>query len=48
MKPFYRGEKVTLVGAITQDKVLALMTLDGSLYTAAFKVFIDPFLVPKL
>ncbi|HBR00045.1 MAG TPA: IS630 family transposase, partial [Cyanobacteria bacterium UBA11691] len=48
MKPFYRGEKVTLVGAMTQDKVLALMTLNGSLDTAAFKVFIDPFLVPKL
>lgn len=48
MKPFYRGSKVTLVGAITQDKVLALMTLDGSLDTAAFKVFIDHFLIPKL
>ena len=48
MKPFYRGSKVTLVGAITQDKVLALMTIDGSLDTAAFKVFIDHFLVPKL
>lgn len=48
MKPFYRGSKVTLVGAITQDKVLALMTLDGSLDTAAFKVFIDHLLVPCL
>lgn len=48
MKPFYRGSKVTLVGAMTQDKVLALMTLDGSLDTAAFQVFIDHFLIPKL
>ena len=48
LKPFYRGAKITLVGAITQDQVLALMTLDGSLDGAAFQVFIDHFLLPKL
>ncbi|MDJ1182725.1 transposase, partial [Roseofilum casamattae] len=48
LKPFYRGSKITLVGAITQDKVLTLMTLNGSLDGAAFQVFVDHFLVPNL
>ena len=48
LKPFYRGAKIPLVGAITQEKVLTLMTLDGSLDGPAFQVFIDHFLVPKL
>ncbi|MFG3817554.1 IS630 family transposase [Limnothrix redekei] len=45
---FYRGKKVTTVGAITVHRVLALMTLDGSLDGAAFNVFIDHFLIPQL
>jgi transposase len=48
LKPFYRGAKITLVGAITQNKALALMTLNGSLDGEAFKVFIDRFLLPQL
>ena len=48
MKPFYRGAKVTLVAAITQEKVLELMTLDGSLDGASFEGFVDHFLVTNL
>ena len=48
LKPFYRGSKVTLVGAISPNKVVTLMTLDGSLDGAAFQVFIDHFLLPNL
>jgi transposase len=45
---FYRGDKVTLIGAITVKKVLTLMTLDGSLDGTSFDVFIEHFLVPQL
>ena len=30
-KPFYRGSKVSVIGAITSSKVLAVMTIDKSL-----------------
>ncbi len=43
-KPFYRGSKVTVIGAISIKKVVALMTMDGN----AFEVFIEKFLVPQL
>jgi len=29
LKPFYRGKKVTVIGAISMSKVLAVMTLDN-------------------
>ena len=32
LKPFYRGKKVTVIGAISIDKVLAVMTLDNSAF----------------
>ncbi|HBQ97278.1 MAG TPA: IS630 family transposase, partial [Cyanobacteria bacterium UBA11691] len=48
LKPYYRAEKITLVGAITQQKILALMTLNGSLDGEAFKVFVKEFLLPQL
>jgi transposase len=47
-KPFYRGAKVTVIGAISLTKVVALMTLNGSMDSVAFKVFIEHFLVPNL
>ena len=47
-KPFYRGKKVTVIGAITMDKVLAVMTLDDSMDGNAFRVFIEKLLVPQL
>ncbi len=48
LKPFYRGTKITVVGAISLTKVVALMTLDGSMDGQAFKVFIEHFLLPNL
>jgi transposase len=48
LKPFYRGAKVTVIGAISLKKVVGLMTLNGSMDSQAFKVFIEQCLVPKL
>jgi transposase len=55
-KPFYRGSKVSVIGAITESKVLAvlkdtashIMTLDDSMDAAAFKVYVSKCLVPQL
>ena len=33
-KPFYRGGKVSVIGAITVSKVLGVMTLDDSMDSA--------------
>lgn len=48
LKPFYRGTKVTVVGAITINKVLAVMTLNGSMDGNAFEVFVEKCLLPQL
>lgn len=48
LKPFYRGAKVTVVGAISLTKVVGFMTLNGSMDGKAFEVFIEHFLVPNL
>jgi transposase len=48
LKPFYRGAKVTVIGAISLTKVVALMTLNGSMDGRAFEVFIERLLVPQL
>ena len=48
LKPFYRGAKVTVIGAISLKQVLAVMTLNGSMDSNAFEVFIKHFLVPQL
>jgi transposase len=47
-KPFYRGKKVTVIGAISIDKVLAVMTIDDSMDSNAFSVYIEKCLVPQL
>lgn len=47
-KPFYRGSKVSVMGAITVSKVLAVMTIDDSMDAAAFQVYVSKFLVPQL
>jgi transposase len=47
-KPFYRGSKVSVIGAITISKVLAVMTIDDSMDAAAFKVYVSKCLVPQL
>ena len=41
IKPFYRGAKVTAIGAIITNKVLALMTMNDSMDGRAFAVFIE-------
>ncbi len=37
LKPFYRGASVTVIGAISLKKVVALMTLNGSMDGTAFQ-----------
>jgi hypothetical protein len=39
LKPFYRGAKITAIGAISIKKVLALMTMNDSMDGKAFEVF---------
>jgi putative transposase len=48
LKPFYRGAKIPVVGAISLKQVLAVMTMNGSMDGDAFKVFIEKCLVPQL
>lgn len=47
-KPFYRGAKVTVIGAISLNRVVAIMTLNGSMNSNAFRVFIEKCLLPQL
>ncbi len=47
-KPYYRGPKVSVIGGISLTKVLAVMTLDGSMDGEAYKVFIEHCLLPQL
>jgi putative transposase len=47
-KPFYRGAKVTVIGAISLKQVLAVMTLKGSMDGNAFKVFVEKCLLSQL
>lgn len=47
-KPFYRGSKVTVIGALSCQEVLAVMTLNGSMNGEAFKVFVEKCLLPQL
>ncbi|WP_161564916.1 transposase [Okeania hirsuta] len=47
MKPFYRGQKVTVIGAISVKEVVGLMTINNSMDSKAFKVFIEHFLLPE-
>lgn len=46
--PFYRGTKVTAICAISSKKVVALMTMDNSMDSRAFELFVKDFLVPEL
>ena len=48
VKPFYRAAKVTVIGAISFQRVVALMTMDNSMDSQAFEVFIEKCLVPQL
>ena len=48
IKPFYRGSRVTVVGAISNKKVIALKTMEKSMKGEEFKKFVQEQLVPKL
>ncbi|WP_333437841.1 transposase [Microcoleus sp. D2_18a_D3] len=48
LKPFYRDAKITAIGAISINKVRAVITINDSMDGAAFPVFIDKFLCPEL
>ena len=48
VKPFYKRKKVTVIGAISLKRVVALMTMDNSMDGKAFEVFIEKCLVPQL
>jgi putative transposase len=48
LKPFYRAAKFTAIGAISINKLLAVMTMNDSMDGAAFAVFIEKFLRPEL
>jgi hypothetical protein len=47
-KPFDRGSKVSILGAISISKFLAVMTLDDSMDAAAFRIDVSKCLVPHL
>jgi transposase len=47
-KPYYRGAKVSVIGGISFKKVLAVMTLNGSMDGNAYQVFIEHCLLPQL
>jgi transposase len=47
-KPFYRGSKVSVIGAITSSRVLAVMTIDKSMNADVFEVYVSQLLVPQL
>jgi transposase len=46
-KPFYRGSRVTVIGAISQTEIMAIKTLGESMKGKDFSQFIEE-LVPKL
>lgn len=48
IKPFYRGTRVSVIGAISDSKVLALKALDHSLTGEQFKQFLQNHLAPQL
>ena len=44
----HRGSKISVIGAITSSKILAIMTMNGSMDATAFEVYISQCLVPQL
>ncbi len=48
LKPFYRGQRVTVIGAMSCTAVLAMKTLGKSLTGETFKQFLQDDLGPKL
>jgi putative transposase len=48
IKPFYRGSRVTVVGAISNKKIIAMKTMEKSMNGEDFKKFVQEQLVTKL
>lgn len=48
IKPFYRGSRVTVIGAISQDSILAIQTIGKSMKGEDFQNFVKIHLLPKL
>ena len=47
-KPFYRGERMTVIGAISEEKVIAFDIIGKSMRGEDFKKIIKEHLVPEL
>lgn len=48
LRPFYKGRKMTLIGAISIEGVVAKRGIEGSMKGKDFKEFLEQDLVPKL
>ena len=48
LKPFYRGKRITVIGAMTCDRCLGIKTLDKGMNGEDFKQFLKEELAPKL
>ncbi len=48
LRPFYKGRKMTLIGAISIEGVVAKKAIEGSMKGKDFKEFVEDDLVPKL
>jgi len=46
--PGSKGKNITLIGAMSDEGLIASMTFSGSLNTASFLVFIKQILLPQL
>jgi hypothetical protein len=47
-RPGNKGKNITVIGAMSDEGLIATMTFPGSLNTASFLVFIEQILLPQL
>lgn len=47
-RPSNKGKNITLIGAMSDEGLIATMTFSGSLNTASFLVFVEQVLLPQL
>lgn len=47
-RPGNKGKNITLIGAMSDEGLIATMTFPGSLNTASFLVFVEKILLPQL
>lgn len=48
IKPFYRGKRITVMGAVTGDRCLGIKTLEKGMKGEDFQQFLEEEIVPKL